>query len=150
MSEKIDPLGDPSAQSLLDWLGVNLDVANGGADGESLNLLLNCSVLGNLSLKAIQRWVILAAILGLLALSSQELLQHHPQRVNTWSYPDSRCLMTHSQVYALRSCSCHKRTIAHRRASTQTWSRHGKIRTACTRWHTELEAEQSEVPSGFH
>ena len=40
VGEQVDPLGDPSGQSLLDGLGINLDVANGGTCGQCLDLLL--------------------------------------------------------------------------------------------------------------
>ena len=60
--EEIDPLGDPGGQSLLDGLSINLDIPNGGTSGKSLNLLLNCSVLGNLGLKTVQSGIIPAAI----------------------------------------------------------------------------------------
>ena len=63
MSEQVDPLGDPGGQGLLDGLGINLDVANGGTGRQSLDLLLHRSVLGDLSLKAVQCWVIPGAIL---------------------------------------------------------------------------------------
>ena len=58
VGEQVDPLGDPSGQSLFDWLGINLDVANGGTGGQCLDLFLDCSVLGNFCLKAVQGWVI--------------------------------------------------------------------------------------------
>jgi len=63
VSKQVDPLGDPGGQRLLDGLGINLDVANSSACGQSLNLLLDSSVLGDLSLKAVQGWVIPCAIL---------------------------------------------------------------------------------------
>ena len=62
VGEEIDPLCDPGGQGLLDGLSINLDVPNGGTSRESLNLLLNCSVLGNFSLKTVQSRVIPAAI----------------------------------------------------------------------------------------
>ena len=74
MREQIDPLGDPGGQGLLDRLSINFDVTYCGTGGQSLNLFLDCPVLGNLSLKAVQGRVVLSAILQLLALSSQELL----------------------------------------------------------------------------
>lgn len=73
--EQVYPLGDPSCQSLLDGLGIDLDVADGGACGQRLDLFLDCSVLGDLCLKAVQGRVITCPIFQLLALSSQELLQ---------------------------------------------------------------------------
>ena len=76
MSEQVDPLGDPGAQSLLDGLGINFDVSNGGTGRQGLDLLLHSSVLGNLSLKPVQNRVFLGAILKLLALSSQVLLSN--------------------------------------------------------------------------
>lgn len=69
VGEKVDPLGDPSTQGLLDWLGINFDVANGGTGRQGLDLLLHPSVLGNFSLKAVQGGVLPRAILKLLALS---------------------------------------------------------------------------------
>ena len=72
--EEIDPLGDPGGQGLLDGLSINLDVANCGTGRKCLDLFLDCPVLGNLSLKAVQGWIIPSAIFQLFALSSQELL----------------------------------------------------------------------------